>query len=102
MWGSSATGGIDRGIYMLVRREMGSNAATWDLETLRIWKSNMDNFFKKMMGFSLRIFSCYHGGILLCVHVFVFFLGAQKLGLYQNYIRLFCGIEWNLPWLQLL
>ena len=78
MWGSPATRGYGPGHLQKVRREMGSNAVTWDLETLRIWKSNMDIFFK-MMGFRLRIFPSYHGGILLGVHVFVFFLGAQKL-----------------------
>ena len=79
----------------------GSNAATWDLETLRIWKSNMD-IFVEMIGFRLRIFPSYHGGILLAVHVFVLFFGCTETWLYQNYIRLFFGIEWNLPWLQLL
>ena len=75
--GEAQLPGVWTGASAKVRREMGSNAATWDLETLRIWKSNMDIFFK-MMGFRLRIFPSYHGGILLAVHASIF-LGAQKL-----------------------
>ena len=43
--GEAQLPGVWTGASAKVRREMGSNAATWDLEILRIWKSNMDIYF---------------------------------------------------------